>query len=90
MQRKVRIPDDVWEVFCASLPDGVTPSDRLRELVQGSVLDQVMGVHEAAELWNTDAGYVKNLCNAGKVRAKKIGKTWVLDVNQPNPKQKPL
>jgi excisionase family DNA binding protein len=44
-----------------------------------------MGVEEAAKLWGTTPGYVKNLCAEGKVRAVKIGKTWILDKNQPNP-----
>jgi len=48
-----------------------------------------MGVEEAAERWNLAPGYIKNLCNAGKVKAVKIGKTWILDKTQPNPKQKP-
>jgi hypothetical protein len=89
MQRKVRIADDVWNDFCASLPAGVSPSDKIRELVQGSTLNQIMGVEEAAERWNLAPGYIKNLCNSNKVHAVKIGKTWVLDKNQPNPKQSP-
>ncbi|WP_282200048.1 helix-turn-helix domain-containing protein [Collibacillus ludicampi] len=48
-------------------------------------LSQIMGVEEAAKLWGTTPGYVKNLCAEGKVRAVKIGKTWILDKNQPNP-----
>jgi excisionase family DNA binding protein len=45
----------------------------------------VMGVEEAADLWNLSPGYIKNLCAEGKINAKKIGKTWVIDKNQPNP-----
>jgi len=52
------------------------------------VLDHIMGVEEASELWDLSAGYIKNLCNEGKVEAKKIGKTWVIDKTQPNPKSK--
>lgn len=90
MQRKVRIANDVWEEFCNSLPDGLTPSDRIRELVQTSPLDQIMGVEEAAERWGySSAGTIKNMCAESKLKAVKIGKTWVLDINQPNPKQKP-
>lgn len=48
-------------------------------------LPEVIGVEEAAEKWGLSAGYVKNLCAAGKVKAKKIGKTWVLDRNQTRP-----
>lgn len=50
-------------------------------------LDNVMGVVEAAKEWEYDSpGTVKNLCATGKVIAKKIGNTWVIDKNQPNPK----
>lgn len=48
-------------------------------------LDQIMGVEEAAELWGLNPGYIKNLCNRGEIKAKKIGKTWVIDKHQPNP-----
>ena len=45
-------------------------------------LNNIMGVEEAAELWNLSPGYIKNLCASGKVKAVKIGKTWVIDKNQ--------
>jgi hypothetical protein len=47
-----------------------------------------MGVDEAAEKWLLSPGYIKNLCAAGKVLAVKIGKTWILDKQQPSPAQK--
>lgn len=50
-----------------------------------SVLDNVMGVNEAAELWSIRPGTVKNLCAAGKVHARKIDNRWIIDKNQPNP-----
>lgn len=50
-------------------------------------LDHIMGVEEAAERWSLAPGYIKNLCATGKVKAVKIGKTWVIDKRQPNPKQ---
>lgn len=50
------------------------------------VLDQVMGVQEAGELWGLSADRIKGLCQSGELYAKKIGKTWVIDKNQPNPK----
>lgn len=53
-----------------------------------NVLESIMGVEEASELWNLSPGYIKNICASGKVNAKKIGKTWVIDKNQPNPNQK--
>ncbi|MBG9616901.1 MULTISPECIES: helix-turn-helix domain-containing protein [Bacillus cereus group] len=39
----------------------------------------VIGVHEAASILNVSPGHIKNLCAQGKIVAKKIGKTWVID-----------
>lgn len=50
-----------------------------------SPLSQIMGVDEAAKLWDLSAGYVKNLCASGKLEAVKIGKTWIIDKGQLNP-----
>lgn len=87
MQQKFRVPVDVWQSFCNTVAEGSTPSDKLREIVQGIVspLDSVIGVEEAAELWNLAPGYIKNLCASGKVKAVKIGKTWIIDKNQGRP-----
>jgi hypothetical protein len=52
------------------------------------ILDQVMGVDEASDLWNLSPGHIKNLCAEDKLIAKKIGNTWILSKNQENPKQK--
>ncbi|MDV6354465.1 helix-turn-helix domain-containing protein [Bacillus thuringiensis] len=49
-------------------------------------LDEVMGVVEAAELWGLSADRIKGLCQANKVICKKIGNSWVLVKDQPNPK----
>lgn len=38
-----------------------------------------IGVHEVASILNVSPGHVKNLCAEGKIVAKKIGKTWVID-----------
>ncbi|MES9730267.1 helix-turn-helix domain-containing protein [Bacillus sp. AP50] len=43
------------------------------------ILYDVIGVHEAASILRVSSGHVKNLCAAGKIVAKKIGKTWVID-----------
>lgn len=51
-----------------------------------NVLDQIMGVVEAAELWGLSPDRVKGLCQNGEVQAKKIGNSWVLVKDQPNPK----
>lgn len=57
------------------------------EYVLNSPLENVMGVDEAAELWGLSAGTIKNYCAEGKVEAKKIGKTWIINKNQENPSQ---
>lgn len=52
-------------------------------------LDQIMGTQEASQLWGyTSQDHVKRLCREGKVKCVQIGNTWVLDRNQPNPRQK--
>lgn len=51
-----------------------------------NVLDQIMGVKEAGEMWGLSADRVKGLCQSKEVKCKKIGNSWVLDKNQPNPK----
>lgn len=51
------------------------------------MLENVIGVNEAAKLWGLDAGYIKNLCAQGKIKAKKIGRVWVIDKTQENPKK---
>ncbi|TCW59092.1 excisionase family DNA binding protein [Bacillus thuringiensis] len=38
-----------------------------------------IGVNDAAIILNVSSGHVKNLCAEGKIVAKKIGKTWVID-----------
>ncbi|TCP32201.1 hypothetical protein EV207_101179 [Scopulibacillus darangshiensis] len=53
-----------------------------------SILDQIMGVKEAGELWGLSPDRVKGLCQAGDIEAKKIGKTWIIFKDQPNPKRR--
>lgn len=52
-----------------------------------NVLDLVMGVSEAAEMWGLGMDRVKRLCQEGEVECKKIGKTWVILKDQHNPKK---
>lgn len=49
-------------------------------------LKHIMGTEEASERWGLTQDHIKRLCRDGKVKAVRIGKTWVLDRNQPNPK----
>ncbi|MFI8680419.1 helix-turn-helix domain-containing protein [Bacillus thuringiensis] len=43
------------------------------------MLENIIGVEEAADILGLSPGTVKNKCAAGELPAKKIGKTWVLD-----------
>lgn len=54
---------------------------------QQHVLESIIGVEEASELWGLSPGTIKNYCAEGRVVARKIGKTWIIDKNQPNPSQ---
>jgi len=49
-------------------------------------LNQIMGTEEASKLWDLSQDHIKRLCRDGKLQCVQIGKTWVLDRNQPNPK----
>ena len=50
-------------------------------------LDNIMGVQEASARWGISSDHVKRLCQDKDVQAKKIGKTWVIAKNQPNPQK---
>ncbi|MEW4425876.1 helix-turn-helix domain-containing protein [Paenibacillus pabuli] len=49
--------------------------------------NQLMSTEDASELWGLSQGYIKNLCNQGGVIAHKVGRSWLLLRDQPNPKQ---
>jgi hypothetical protein len=51
-------------------------------------LDAIMGVQEASELWNLHPDHIKRLCERGVVQARKIGKTWIILRDQPNPSKR--
>lgn len=45
------------------------------------MLNNIIGVNEASEITGLSPGTVKNYCAEGKIVAKKIGQTWVIDKN---------
>lgn len=47
--------------------------------------ENIIGVEEAAKITGLSPGYIKNLCAAGKIKAKKIGNVWVIDKGQDIP-----
>lgn len=44
-----------------------------------NILDNVIGTNEASELLGLSSDHIKKLCREGKIQAKRIGKTWVID-----------
>lgn len=52
-----------------------------------TVLNQIMGVDEAGEKWGYSPDHIKRMCRDGKVKAVKIGKTWVMEKNRESPKK---
>lgn len=48
----------------------------------------VMGTEKAAELWGLSQDHIKKMCREGKCEAFRIGNTWILLKDQPNPKKK--
>jgi hypothetical protein len=59
----------------------------MERMIIMNILDRIMGVKEAGELWGLSPDRVKGLCQSGEVKAKKIGNSWALDRNQANPRK---
>lgn len=52
-----------------------------------NILENVIDVKTASELWGLSMDRVKRLCQDGDINAKKIGNSWAIDATQPNPKK---
>lgn len=52
-----------------------------------NILDLVIDTKEAAEKWGLSQMRVKDMCQKGEIRAKKIGNSWAVDATQDNPKK---
>lgn len=48
---------------------------------------EYMSVTQACELWGYSRAHVKRMCAQGKVKAMKLSKEWLIEREQPNPKQ---
>lgn len=49
---------------------------------------EYLSTKQVAERWQLSAGYIKNLCAAGKIAgAQKVGKTWVIPADAQKPTQ---
>lgn len=49
-------------------------------------LDNIIGTKEAAEILCLSPDHVKLLCREGKIKAKRIGLTWIIDKTSLTPK----
>jgi excisionase family DNA binding protein len=43
------------------------------------MLNNIIGVNEAAEILGLSPGTIKNMCATGKIVSKKIGNTWIIN-----------
>lgn len=53
--------------------------------MKNNPLELIMGVQEAATLWGLSDDRIKTLCSQKKIISRKIGKTWIVLIDQPNP-----
>lgn len=63
----------------------ISEQTQVEVILGNDVLENVEGVDDIAKKWGMSPGYIKNLCAKGKIQAKKIGKTWVIDKRQEKP-----
>lgn len=88
-ERKTYVPIfDLKDVRVAGirLPDGQIQSITIRKIYPW--FKHMMGTDEASKLWGLNQDYIKRLCNEGKVQAVLVGKTWIINKAQDNPKKK--
>lgn len=52
-----------------------------------SPLFRVMDIAEASELWGLSQPHIKLLCSKGEVICRKVGRIWLLEKDQPNPRK---
>jgi excisionase family DNA binding protein len=43
------------------------------------MLENIIGTAEASEILGLSQDHIKLLCRQGKIKAKRIGKTWIID-----------
>lgn len=53
---------------------------------QAHAARNIMSAKAAGKLWGLSPAYVRNLCADGTVKAVRIGKTWAIPKDHPNPK----
>jgi hypothetical protein len=90
------IVQDLEECGTCNLNDGddahmILPVTQFREWLYNwskNPINRVMGTDEASALWGLSKQRIKVLCEEGKLEARKIGNSWIMNRNQPNPKMK--
>ena len=50
-------------------------------------INNVMDAEEAALAWGVSMSHVKTLCTQGRVIARKMGRFWIIEKDQPNPRR---
>ena len=69
----------------------ILPVTQFREWLYNlnkNAVERVMGTDEASTLWGLSQQRIKVLCEEGKLESRRIGKHWIINKNQPNPKSK--
>lgn len=79
------LADMDFEDFSNEDLDGIY---RLHQSKEQNSLFRIMSAEEASERWGLSAGHIKNLAADGKIKARKVSKTWLIDKYQPNPSKK--
>lgn len=50
-------------------------------------LENIADIKQMSEIWGLSESRIKTMCQNGELKAKKLGTTWVVAKNQPNPKK---
>ncbi|MBJ6362077.1 type I-C CRISPR-associated protein Cas8c/Csd1 [Paenibacillus sp. GCM10012307] len=90
-ENELRLMDMFGEILSGIQPGDMEAKDLKPAFLQGfysqqDALKNIMGTDEAAELWGYTPDHIKRLCREGKIKCVMIGKTWVVDRNQPSPR----
>lgn len=94
IDHEIIIITDLEEAGACDLNDAddkhlVMPVEQFREWLyrwNGQPLNRIMGTNEAAAIWDVSQVWIKKLCADGKLKARIIGKQWILERNQPFPR----
>lgn len=54
---------------------------------EGLAIDNVMDIEMASEAWDISKPHIKLLCQRGEVVAQKMGRIWIIEKDQPNPRK---